>query len=158
MPARTFQEVFKNQNPKKIWKIIYLAIRKAFKNMQIFQRRPLHCTKIKTKLSVKQLKHNNNLTFLVADSYGLYFSLIQSYDIFCKVTQVNPFHLALFHAYQWRDVSLKYMLNIFFSLRTCITHAFFWNNLSLDILVVTNILPKVFKRFKNLAATHNIKL
>ena len=32
--------------------------------------------------------------------------------MFCKVTQINPFHLALFHSYGRTYVSLKQIINI----------------------------------------------
>ena len=65
---------------------------------------------------VTQANHNKNLIFLMADIALRYTDK--------SFTQINPFHLALIHAYRWRYVSLKY-INILFSLWTRIAHAFF---------------------------------
>ena len=65
--------------------------------------------------------------------------------MFCKVTKTDPFHIALFHVYQWRYVCLKYTLKKLFNFGTCIPHAFFWNNLSLDMLVLNKTFPNFLK-------------
>ena len=152
-----FRKFSKTRIPKKSGKVTCLAIQKAFKNMHVFQRRSLDCTEIKT------ICHSNNpntitIYILVADSYSWCCSLIHSYDIFRKVTQINPFHQALFSFLPIKVCKSEIYANHIVQPWDMHYTYFFWNNLSLDVLVVTKILPRFFKEFQNLTATHEIKL
>ena len=121
-PSRKFS---KTRIPEISGKVTCFAIRKAFKNAHVFQRRSLNYTRIKIICYSNNQNTIRIFLFLVADSYGWCYSLIHMIDMFCKVTELNPFHLALFHAYRWSYMSLKYMLNILFSIGRCIAHALF---------------------------------
>ena len=121
-PSRKFS---KTRIPEKSGKVTCLAIRKAFKNTHVFQRRPLDCTQIKI------ICHSNNqntiriFLFLVVDSYGWCCSLIHMIDMFCKVTQIKSFSSSSFSCLPMKVYESEYMLNILFSLGTCIAHALF---------------------------------
>ena len=90
----------------------------------------------------------------MADPYDWCCSLIHSLDMFCKVTQVNPFYLALFGAYRWRHMSLEYMLTILFSFGTCIAHIYFGAISVLICLYSRNIFSEIFSKFCKIHQLH----
>ena len=142
-----FMKFWKTRIPEKSGKVTCLAFERLSRTSKFFNGDYWKVSKLKQFLTQTAKAHNKNLIF-VTDSYGGCCSLIHSQDMFCKFTQINPFPPALFYGYQWRHVSLKYMLSILFSLGIYIAHAFYWNNLSLDELVVTKIFPTFFENFK----------
>ena len=154
-PSRKFS---KTRILEKSGKVTCLAIRKALKNTHVFQRRPLDCTQIKI------ICHSNNqntiriFLFLVADSYGWCCSLIHMIDIFCKITQIKSFSSSSFLCLPMKvyesEVYAKHIVQSWEMHCACPIRSY----LSLDVLVVTKIFPKFFKRFQNPPATHEIKL
>ena len=119
-------------------KVACLVVQKAFRNTRVFQRKPLDCTQIKS------ICHSNNQNTEFKISYGWYINLFQPCSLFRKLTQTNPLHQGYFHAYRLRYVSLKYMLNILFSVGTCTVYASLF--LAIWILVWLQS-PRSFQNF-----------
>ena len=95
----------KTRIPGKSGKVKSFTIQNAFKNKQVVQGRPLDCTRNKT------ISYPNNQS-TIKIWYFLWLILLFNTQLrHILHTQINPFHLALFHPYRRRYVSLKYIIN-----------------------------------------------
>ena len=79
-------------------------------------------------------------------------------DMFCKVTQIKSFSSSSFSCLPMKvcesEVYARHIDKSWDMHWVCPI----WSYLSLDMLVVTKIFTKFFKKFQNLTATHEIKL